>query len=37
MYIRAFDGSVTLAVAGHHYGGNWALSTGGTFTRWIGS
>src|SRR5215471_10834190 len=33
-YFRAFDGSVTLPVAGYNYGGNWTISTGGTHTRW---
>ena len=33
-YFRASDGSVALPVAGYNYGGVWALSTGGTFTRW---
>jgi hypothetical protein len=33
-YFRAFNGSVTLPVAGYHYGGNWTISTGGTHTRW---
>jgi hypothetical protein len=32
-YFRAFDGLVTRSAAGYHYGGNWASSTGGTFTR----
>jgi hypothetical protein len=34
-YFRAFDGSVTLPAAGYNYGGNWTISTGETFTRWI--
>jgi hypothetical protein len=33
-YFRAFNGLVTLPVAGYHYGGNWTISTGGTPTRW---
>jgi hypothetical protein len=33
-YVQAFDGSVTLSAAGYHYGGNWIISTNGTFTRW---
>ena len=33
-YFRAFNGLVTLPVAGYHYGGNWTISTGGTHTRW---
>jgi hypothetical protein len=33
-YFRAFNGSVTLPVAGYNYGGNWTISTGGTHTRW---
>ena len=36
-YFRAFDGLVTLPAAGYDYGGNWAISTGGTLTRWNGS
>ena len=32
-YFRAFDESVTLPAAGYDYGGNWAISTGGTHTR----
>jgi hypothetical protein len=36
-YFRAFDGAVTLPAAGYSYGGNWASSTGGTFTRWNSS
>jgi hypothetical protein len=32
-YFRAFDGLVTLSAAGYNYGGNWTISTGGTFTR----
>ena len=31
-YSRAFNGLVTLAVAGYDYGGNWTISTGGTLT-----
>jgi hypothetical protein len=37
VYIRAFDASVTLHVAGYNYSGTWAISTGGTLTRWNGS
>ena len=37
VYIRAFDVSVILLVAGYDYSGTWAISTGGTFTRWNGS
>jgi len=33
-YFRAFNGSVTLPVAGYDYGGNWTISTGGIRTRW---
>ncbi|HKD57539.1 MAG TPA: hypothetical protein VKD45_08520, partial [Hyphomicrobiaceae bacterium] len=32
-YFRAFNGSVTLPVAGYDYGGNWTISTGGIRTR----
>jgi len=32
-YSRASDGLVTRSAAGYNYGGNWASSTGGTFTR----
>ena len=34
VYVRASGESVTLLAAGYHYGGNWAISTGGTHTRW---
>jgi hypothetical protein len=34
-YFRAFNGLVTLPVAGYDYGGNWTISTGGALTRWI--
>ena len=34
VYTRASDGSVTLPAAEYSYGGIWAFSTGGTFTRW---
>ena len=34
VYIRAFNESVTLHVAGYNYGGIWASSTDGTCTRW---
>jgi hypothetical protein len=33
-YFRAFNGLVTLTVAGYDYGGNWTISTGGTLTHW---
>ena len=33
-YFRAFNGLVTLPVAGYDYGGNWTIYTGGTHTRW---
>jgi hypothetical protein len=33
-YFRAFNGLVTVPVAGYDYGGNWTISTGGTHTRW---
>jgi hypothetical protein len=36
-YSRAFNGLVTLSVVGYDYGGNWTISTGGTFTRRTGS
>lgn len=32
VYIRAFDGLVTRAVAGYHYSANWVICTGRTFT-----
>ena len=32
-YFRASSESVTLLAAGYDYGGDWASSTGGTFTR----
>jgi hypothetical protein len=32
-YIRASDGLVTRSVAGYIYSANWAICTGGTFTR----
>jgi hypothetical protein len=32
-YFRASGGSVTRSAAGYNDGGNWASSTGGTFTR----
>ena len=37
VYLRVFDESVTLLVAEFNYGGSWAVSTGGTSTRWISS
>jgi len=33
-YFRAFNGLVTLPVAGYDYGGNWAIFTDETHTRW---
>jgi hypothetical protein len=36
-YYRASDGLVTRSVAGYRYGGNWVISTGGTYTRENGS
>ena len=30
-YFRAANGSVYLPAAGYDYGGNWAISTGGTY------
>ena len=35
VYIRASSGLFTRAVAGYHYSANWAICTGGTFTREI--
>jgi hypothetical protein len=35
VYFRAFDGLVARAAAGYHYSANWAICTGGTFTRKI--
>jgi hypothetical protein len=32
-YFRASDGLITRSAAEYNYGGNWASSTGGTFTR----
>jgi hypothetical protein len=32
-YFRASGGSVSLPAAEYDYGGNWAISTGGTSTR----
>ena len=37
IYTRASDGSVTLSAAEYGYGGLWASSTGGTYTRWNSS
>jgi hypothetical protein len=34
---RASDGLVTRSVAGYRYGGNWVISTGGTYTPKNGS
>jgi len=36
-YARASDGLVTLPAAEYDYGGNWAISTGGSLTRWNSS
>ena len=36
-YSWASIGSVTLPDARYNYGGNWAISTGGTLTRWNSS
>ena len=33
VYFRASDGLVTRPAAGYHYRANWAICTGGTFTR----
>jgi len=33
VYFRASDGLVTRSVAGYHYSANWAICTGGAFTR----
>ena len=33
VYCRAFGGLVTRPAADYNYGGNWIISTGGTFTR----
>jgi len=33
VYVRASDGLVTRSVAGYIYSANWAICTGGTFTR----
>ena len=32
-YCRAFGGLVARTAADYNYGGNWTISTGGTFTR----
>jgi hypothetical protein len=32
-YSRASGGLVTRTATGYNYGGNWTISTGGTFTR----
>jgi hypothetical protein len=32
-YFWASDGLVTRSVARYNYGGNWTISTGGTFAR----
>ena len=31
--LGAFDGLVTRTAAGYNYGGNWTISTDGSFTR----
>jgi hypothetical protein len=36
-YSWASIGLVTLLDARYNYGGNWAISTGGTLTRWNSS
>jgi len=36
-YFQAFDGSVSLPVAGYNYNSDWTPSVGGTCTRWNGS
>jgi len=36
-YFQAFDGSVSLPVAGYNYNSDWTPSVGGTLTRWNGS
>src|SRR6266702_766077 len=35
-YFQAFDGSVSLPVAGYNYNSNWTPPVGGTLTRWNG-
>jgi hypothetical protein len=36
-YFQAFDGSVSLPVAGYNYNSDWTPPVGGTLTRWNGS
>jgi hypothetical protein len=36
-YFQAFNGSVSLPVAGYDYNSDWTPSVGGTLTRWNGS
>ena len=36
-YFQAFDGSVSLSVAGYNYNSDWTPPVGGTLTRWNGS
>ena len=36
-YVQAFDGAVTLPVAGYDYDIDWTSYVGGTCTRWNGS
>jgi hypothetical protein len=37
LYFQAFDGSVSLPVAGYDYNSDWTPPVGGTLTRWNGS
>jgi hypothetical protein len=37
LLLPGFRRVVSLPAAGYNYGGNWASSTGGSFTRWNGS
>ena len=36
-YFQAFNGSVSLPVAGYNYNSDWTPSVGGTLSRWNGS
>ena len=36
-YFQAFNGSVSLSVAGYDYNSDWTPPVGGTLTRWNGS
>jgi hypothetical protein len=36
-YYQAFNGLVSLPVAGYNYNSDWTPSVGGTCTRWNGS